>query len=355
MTIRLTKKPEPKTLFKEIDHHIALQHWKSAIAAAREIGQEAIVSGKSRLALRSGAYLERLEDHAFAAHLLSAAGRMLHPSELPEWDGSSLAGRTLLIIQRIRHVGAALRLSRLIPFAARHATRCIVLAEPRLVPLFRRSFPEVDVRESGPEDHLIASQADVVASYETLMQFLASNEKGRIVALPPLKPDTNVVDQFRRTYGASPLIGICWHSTNKEKELPGLLHWANLIGALNATFVSVQYGDVRADIEEMQTSSGAHIICDDTVDSLSNLDRFAAQIAALDAVVTISNTGAHMAGALDVPMFVILDDKNHLVWPFVGRKTGWYSSANLIRKEKRDWPQVLAQVSSELNAQLRNR
>jgi len=341
---------QPRDLFQDIELSIARRNWTSAIAQARAIGLDAIASDKLRLVQRAGALLERLEDHAFAARFLAVAGRMEHPSPLPEWDGSPLVGRTLLIIQRIRHIGAAIRMSRLIPLAASRAKHCIVLAEPRLIPLYRRSFPTVEVLEAGPDDEVAFTRSDVVASYETLMQILATDQAGRIVSLTPLRPDRDAVNIFRCKYGPKKLlIGICWHSTNEEKDLPSLGDWSAFLCKLDATYVSIQYGDVRADVETMRAQSGARIVFDETVDSLKNLDLFAAQIATLDGVVTISNTGAHMAGALNVPMWVILDDKNHLVWPFEASTTGWYGSAVLVRKQRRSWPQVLSLLSIEVS------
>ena len=41
------------------------------------------------------------------------------------------------------------------------------------------------------------------------------------------------------------------------------------------------------------------LIVDPTVDQLIGMDRFASQIAALDFVITISNSGAHLTGALN--------------------------------------------------------
>src|SRR4029079_9695771 len=97
--------------------------------------------------------LERLNDHRAAAHLLSAGLRGLQePLSLPEWDGSDLSGRTLVVVSRNMHVGPVIRYGRLLARASEAAKRCIALVEARLLPLFRRSFPDVDVREAGRDD-----------------------------------------------------------------------------------------------------------------------------------------------------------------------------------------------------------
>jgi hypothetical protein len=339
----------PNVQVEEIERQISLKQWDTAIALARSAGLAALDQRRPRVALKMGGLLERLDDHVFAARLLAAGGLIESPSPLPEWDGSSLTGRTLLVVQRIRHVGAAIRLARLVPQAAQRAKNTLILAERRLVPLYRRSFPGVDVRESGADDSAAFAAADVVASYETLEQHLLDGDFARRGGLTPLKADAASVDRFRRAYGPSrPLIGFCWHSTNEAKDLPPLEVWAEFMRSIDATYVSIQYGDVRADIEKLRRTSGARLVYDESVDSLENLDLFAAQVAALDAVVTISNTGAHMAGALQVPTHVLLDDKIHLIWPVAKRTTMWYPSVTLVRKEGRDWNVAFDQIRDEL-------
>jgi ADP-heptose:LPS heptosyltransferase len=225
----------------------------------------------------------------------------------------------------------------------------MALIEPRLVPLFQRSFPSIEIREAGLANAEAYAQADVVASYETLIEHIGVREDGGITALPALKPDPDQVAAFRSKYQSSnSLIGICWHSTNTSKDVPTVGEWADFLHKLNATFISTQYGDVKGDIETLRRLSGMQIIYDDSVDSLKNLDLFAAQVSVLDAMVTISNTGAHMAGALGIPTFVLLDDKDQLAWPFVGHSTGWYVSARLYRKAGRRWGDVFEDVSEDV-------
>jgi hypothetical protein len=79
------------------------------------------------------------------------------------------------------------------------------------------------------------------------------------------------------------------------------------------------------------------------------MDRFAAQVAALDAVVTISNTGAHLCGAMGVPTVVILGDKFHLMWPVVGGPAP-YPKTILVRESDRPWPAVMEEARASLSA-----
>jgi hypothetical protein len=74
-----------------------------------------------------------------------------------------------------------------------------------------------------------------------------------------------------------------------------------LLGWKSATFVSLQYGDIQKDLETLRELTGGRVIHDTEINQLVDLDGFAAQIAALDGVISISNTTIDMAGMLGVP------------------------------------------------------
>ena len=166
-----------------------------------------------------------------------------------------------------------------------------------------------------------AMGVDVVASYETLRQYFVTDATTLRAGFRPLRPDPEQLLSLRSRYALSGrrLVGICWRSTNAKKDLPALPDWARFLRSLNASFVSLQYGEVSDDISTLRSLSEAEIIADETINSLADLDGFAAQVAAMDEVVTISNTGAHMAGALGMPTTILLDDKVHLIWPVKGK------------------------------------
>jgi hypothetical protein len=79
---------------------------------------------------------------------------------------------------------------------------------------------------------------------------------------------------------------------------------------------------------------------------------FASQVAAMDRVVTISNTTAHMAGALGVPTLLMLGPVPIWYWLATRDDSPWYPSLRLIRQEQRrgDWQDVVEQVRNELAA-----
>ena len=326
--------------------------WDAALAETRAAVAEAERIQDVQGMLTSGGFLERLLDHAGSARIAAIAGRLRRPSTLPEWDGTAQPDKTLLVIKRIRHVGDQLRLARLIALAARRVRRCIVLAEPRLIPIYQRSYPEVDVRNDVKDQESATAEADFVASYETLWEHLGSTERSIVEGFAPLQPDPALVHRFRSRYktGGRALVGISWKSTNQNKDCPLISDWAEMMKGLAVDFVSLQYGEVKQEIDTLRSLSGSNLVYDDTVDSMHDLDRFAAQVSALDSVVSISNTTVHMAGALGMKSVVILDDKSHLPWPYYLSRSPWYPSTILIRRRRRAWLEVFKEVRATIGA-----
>ncbi len=267
-------------------------------------------------------------------------------SHLPEWDGSSLAGRSIVVEKRMRQIGAELRLARLLARVSEEAGTCIAYADPRLVALFRRSFPKVETRPAQPPWDELAG-IDVAASYETLGSIYLPDAGAIAASFTPLQADLIRSGRLRATYGgdSSGLLGISWFSTNRKKDIPDLGDWRTLFSGLPARYVSLQYDPQPDDLHRLRSASPG-FVHDPAIDPLLDLDGHAAQVAALDAVITISNTTAHMAGALGAPCVVLLDDKDHLSWPAAGDRSPWYPSVTLLRKAGRPWSEVMQEAAA---------
>jgi hypothetical protein len=298
--------------------------------------------------------LFHLDLYERAWELRTGAAGLTEQDWFPQWDGGDLTGRSILIRYtpkgRIGGIGDELRLARFIAPVAQRACRCIVLAEPRLVPILRRSFPEVDVRARGLDDAAALAEVNVVAYYETIALHYAKTAEEMRSSFVPLRPDPFRVASIRQRYGRvspGPLIGISWWSSNEKKDIPDLESWAPLLRRNRANFVSLQYGDIAHDLELLEGLADCHIIRDDQIDQLVDLDGFAAQIAALDAVVSISNSTIDMAGMLGVSTVHIRDDKSSAAWPPSG-PSPWYPDMIFVYKQCRPWREVFAEARVRL-------
>ncbi|TIM74846.1 MAG: hypothetical protein E5Y60_10790 [Mesorhizobium sp.] len=64
--------------------------------------------------------------------------------------------------------------------------------------------------------------------------------------------------------------------------------------------------------------------------------------------MTISNTGANLAGALGVPTVVLLDDGFRLSWPAFGETVATYPSVRLVRKGGRAWASAMREAGGRV-------
>jgi Flp pilus assembly protein TadD len=255
----------------------------------------------------------------------------------PIWTGDPLpAGRLLLWGEQ--GVGDEIMFAGLVPELVRRGVRCIVDCDRRLQPLFARSFPDVEV-VSGYSGQDFAAHLPCGS-----LPGILGTSRGAFAAY--LSADRELQNGFRSRYAdGRMLVGLAWH-TNARKtgrirsiDLPCL---APLFALPGIRWVSLQYGDCD--------SLGNPILFDSSVNQLVDVDGFAAQVAAMDMVITIDNSTAHMAGALGVPVWVLLPSAADWRWLRSGENSSWYPSMRLFRQpECGDWASVVQRVSDELS------
>jgi hypothetical protein len=340
---------------------VARRDWSAALVQAREIAELAEAARDARLMEEMGIALLRLGDYGASGRLRLESRRLARGAEPKEWAGGDVAGTLLVnfVENEAQGMGGTIERGRFVAEAAKHAKRCIALVEPRLVPLLGRSFPSVDVRGASAENKAAAySEADRIAGFEHLNAYLGASAEAIARSFVPLRPDPKTVEELSARYrgsGDKPLIGISWGSSAYAKDTPSLENWATFIKSVDAKFVSLQYGNIAGDLARITADSQKTIVNDTSVDQLTDLDRFAAQIASLDAVVTISNTGAHLAGALGVPAIIIIDDNFRRAWPVGSGRTPYYPEVVLVAKGGRDWRTAMEEVKKKLGELLAKR
>ncbi|GAA4745449.1 hypothetical protein GCM10023264_08560 [Sphingomonas daechungensis] len=273
-----------------------------------------------------GGALERSGQYAAAWKNLDEGGELKRPPDWPKWEGPGSSCSTLLVRRRIRHLGAELRNARFANMAVPHVERVIAVTEPRLKSLLARSFPQVTYVEATQ-----SVQADCESSYEGLSRHFGSTEEAIAASFQPLVAETS---------GEPSGVGIAWHSINQRKHLPELDDWAARLAGMTDALQSLQYDEAEAEIDRLETLSGKRI-ARSPLDQKLDVDGFASMVAAVKGVLTISNTTAHMAGALGKSCVVILDDLDHLSWPVSGDRTPFYPTLRLVRRNQRPWNAVL--------------
>jgi tetratricopeptide (TPR) repeat protein len=262
----------------------------------------------------------------------------------PHWTGEKLASGRLLIWGE-QGIGDEIMFAGLIPEVALIGNRCVLDCDARLKPLFARSFPGIDVVSGHQPGH--NPELDVAAhlpcgSLPGL--FRATHAAFAATASPYLIADSVERERFRTRYAdGRPLVGLAWHTNNKKLPL-----FAPLFALPDVRWISLQYGDYDA-LQEQAEAAGAPILIDGWVDQFADMDTFAAQVAAMDMVLTIDNSTAHLAAALGVPVWLLLPFAADWRWLQVRESSPWYPTMRLFRQPKPgDWQSVVLRVQRAL-------
>ena len=275
----------------------------------------------------------------------------------PFWTGETLASGSLLLWGE-QGVGDEIMFAGLIPDVIRTGIRCILDCDARLRPLFARSFPGAEVVSGfDPERHPDLHIAAHLPTGSLPRQFRSTCLAFSAATSPYLIADPVERQRFRARYDdGRRLVGLAWRTSNQSTgrgRSIDLSLFGPWFAQPNIRWVSLQYGD-HDTLEYQAAAAGAPILVDRDVDQFTNIDIFAAQIAALDLVITIDNSTAHLAGALGVPVWVLLPFTPDWRWLLNREDSPWYPTMRLIRQPKQgDWQSVVQEIQSDLGESTR--
>lgn len=270
--------------------------------------------------------------------------------EQPLWRGERLPSGQLLLWGE-QGVGDEIFFAGLFPDAIATGNECVVECDPRLVPLFARSFRKATFVASQPSQMSRFAAHLPMGSLPGLFRTTASCFPSTNV--PYLLADPIAAEVFRARYqDGRRTIGLAWRSRNAKSGMRRSIELsvlALLFTRTDVCWVSLQYGDPSA-IEAESEAVGAPMLVDRSIDQIDNLDTFAAQVMAMDLVITIDNSTAHLAAALGVPVWVMLPFASDWRWLEERVDCPWYPSMRLFRQPAPgEWQDVVRNVDHQLD------
>jgi Flp pilus assembly protein TadD len=280
---------------------------------------------------------------------------MQRSTPYPEWRGKRPVNSLLVYMEQ--GLGDQIMFASCLPDLLATSSRAIVECEPRLVPLFERSFPGVRFHGGAWDERLAQCRVPVQCQIPmgSLPRIFRRDRKAFPLHAGYLAADAGLVAHWRNrlaTLGDGMKIGISWRGgkdprTRSRRTIP-LPAWQAVVGIRPAVFINVQYGDWREEIEAARMS-GMEIRSIDGVDAMTDLDAFAALLMALDLVITVDNSTLHLAGALGVESWGLLPYDSDWRWEADANRTYWYPGVRLFNQPGRaDWTGVLESVSTQL-------
>lgn len=281
----------------------------------------------------------------------------------PLWQGADVDGKRLLLWEE-QGVGESILFTSMIPDSIERGAEIILECDKRLIPLFSRSFSAVTC--TGMSNPGVRKAADMKFDLHAPFGNPGRWFRPNLASFPDrasyLVADESQRQTLRNRYLEREndfLVGISWYSKNVsigEQKSMTLQDLRPLLEMPDTTFINLQYGDTSEERKAFASETGLDIYHDDGVDQMADLDIFASQVAAMDMVVTISNTTAHMAGALGIPTLLMLGTVPLWYWLMEREDNPWYPSFSLIRQQERgDWQGVVERARKELAARVGDR
>lgn len=247
------------------------------------------------------------------------------------WNGTSLSGRRVLI--RCYHgLGDVIHFARYLPFVERVASRVDVWIRPELIPLMQtmptscRFHPLSD--GSPPVDY------DVDVELMELPFIFRTTLKTIPADVPYLCVDPSPRQDNRLA------VGLVWQGGDWDlrRNIP-FDQIAPILTIPGIAFCILQRGPALCSV------SG----CTGLLPGSDDLFTAARIIKSLDLVITIDSMPAHLAGALGVPVWTLLN--THADWRWMRDRSDcpWYPAMRLFRQPfPGDWNTVIGHVIAEL-------
>jgi tetratricopeptide (TPR) repeat protein len=245
----------------------------------------------------------------------------------PMYAGENLTGKTILLWAE-QGVGDEIFFAGVLSDVIRAAGHCVIECDPRLVPLYARSFPAAEIIPKCYPPHPRTRQPDI--EWQCPIGSLPRWFRPHIDRFPQhhgyLIPDPQRVAFWKQrltALGPAPKVGITWRSkrrsTSRDLHYTELRQWGQILTIPGLTFINLQYDECRAELDAARKEFGVEIQTWDDIDQMNDLDEVAALMSALDLIIAPTTTPAIMAGAVGAPAWMLLT--RHITWKTLGTES----------------------------------
>lgn len=264
------------------------------------------------------------------------------------WQGEELADSSILLYWEYGF-GDTIQFVRYTDMVLATAREVVLWVQKPLERLMKSAYPTLPVYsgKSIPKDKF-----DFACSLLSLpLLFSTGNET---VPLPKgygLKGHESTIKWQQALYKVDGdkrrRVGVVWaghpkHDNDKKRSIPFAV-FAELFSDLSVTWVSLQVGDRAKDLAD--TNCQVVDFSRDLVDYLET----AALISALDLVITVDTSVAHLSGTMGKKTWVLLSFDPDWRWQLAREDTPWYQNTRLFRQQTLgDWQEVIVRVKAAL-------
>jgi tetratricopeptide (TPR) repeat protein len=295
--------------------------------------------------LTLGQYREGWQEFVWEGLATAPEKRVRLP--LPDWDGSDLAGRTILFYTE-QGFGDSIQLSRYASHAGQRGGKVVLGCFGELARLFGSLKDVWQVVPSGarlPPVDLKCSLQDAPRLFGTRVETVPAQE-------PYLFADPEIARRWKEridSVGRGCKVGLVWAGStrgpeNKWRSIT-LNHFAPFGSVEGVQFFSLQKEE--AGLQAHQPPGGMNLIS--WSEEFTDFADTAGFIANLDLVITVDTAIAHLAGALGKQTWVLTYQPLNWRWLAHQAESPWYPTVRLFRQPVAgDWQTPIAQAAEAL-------
>lgn len=276
-------------------------------------------------------------------------------SSAPLWQGEPLEGKSIFLYPE-QGLGDAIHFVRMAKQLRSLGARTVLGCESKMVPLLS-SAPGIDQVCPGG---MIPANVDFQASLIEAADHVRSLPVEPDPAVTPYLSVSDSLLQYwnqnlpARSNETSKRIGICWqgnpnHHADVYRSVP-LQEFAPLLEGSNCDWFSLQHGVGSEQLQECDFADRIQRLPDNIDQTGGAFLDTAAILCQMDLVITTDTSTAHLAGALNVPVWVVLGKVPDWRWGLKAETTHWYPSMRLFRQTTTgDWGSVFAAIRRALD------
>jgi len=331
----------------------ALHHYNKALALGGDEGMARMNKGVALLAV--GRFKEGWANYDGRIDSLADLRTYSYPQ--PYWAGEKIEGG--LLVSGEQGIGDQILYASMLQELTQFAPQVIAEVDPRLVSLFARSFPAIKVFgfDTAVPDEMIKAQTRIGSVGQYLRRSFEDFPKRDYFLVADCGRTAEL--RARLAHDGRRVIGVSWKSKNPTHERAKsaqLTDFAAIFRLPNCRFVDLQYGDTSADRAALQAELGVTLDHLDDIDNKNDIDGLASLISACDAVVSVSNTTVHLAGALGRPTWTFVPFGQARMWYwFVDHSDSPFYGTMQVRRQGlgQSWADLIAGSASEIDRLVR--
>jgi tetratricopeptide (TPR) repeat protein len=280
---------------------------------------------------------------------LRSPGRKLNRGfQQPQWNGSNLTGKTILLHTE-GGFGDALQFIRYVPMVAERGGGIILECQPELVRLFTQ-LPGIS--EIIPRLNVLP-QFDFQIPLQSLPRVFGTTLENIPASIPYLKGPPQSAEHWKERLASEPgrKVGLVWAGSNTSggRRSRSLEIFAPLADIPGVRFYSLQKGS------EGGQPVPSRLSLTDYTNSFNDFADMAGFIENLDLVISVDTSIAHLAGAMGKPVWTLISFVGEFRWLRDRLDSPWYPTMRLFRQGKDEsWIAVVARIAQELRALFAN-